>query len=73
VGRNRAEDESLTLDVGEAALLARCGENAIRLLLANGSIPHIRFGARGRTIRIPRAAFVCWLNSCGNREVAAKQ
>jgi excisionase family DNA binding protein len=53
-----------TIKVREAAQIADCGERAIRKKIADGSLPHIRFG---RSIRISRSAFLRWLESCGTR------
>jgi len=50
------------LKVWEAARIANCGSSAIRRGVAEGRIPHIRFG---RNILIPRVAFLRWLESCG--------
>jgi excisionase family DNA binding protein len=53
-----------TLKVSEAARIARTGEKAIRLGIAAGAIPHLKFG---RTIRIPKSSFLKWLETCGAR------
>ena len=51
-----------TYKVPEAAKVAGCGGRAIRNLIADNKIPHLRFG---RTILIPRSAFHRWLDSAG--------
>jgi excisionase family DNA binding protein len=58
----RQDEPTATYKVPEAARLARVGSNAIRKGIAEGKIPHIRFG---RNILIPKAAFHRWLDSCG--------
>jgi excisionase family DNA binding protein len=60
--RQKHNEDGATWKVPEAAQVARCGEQAIRRGIAEGRIPHIRFG---RNIYIPKAAFVRWLESCG--------
>lgn len=55
-------DEKLTLKVPEAAKLAGCGDRSIRNAIAEGAIPHLKFG---RNIVIPRSAFLRWLDSAG--------
>jgi excisionase family DNA binding protein len=52
-----------TLKVWEAAKLANVGDAAIYRGIAEGKIPHIKFG---RNILLPRSAFLRWLDSCGN-------
>jgi excisionase family DNA binding protein len=47
------------LKVEEAAKLAGCCQKSIRKLIVRGYVPCIRFG---RVIRLPRAAFMRWLN-----------
>jgi len=56
-----------TLTITEAALIAGCGEKSIRDGVADGSIPHIRFG---RKILLPRVAFTRWLDSAGQYAAA---
>jgi excisionase family DNA binding protein len=51
-----------TIRVREAARMVPCGERAIRNGIEEGVIPHIRFG---RNIRIPRSAFLRWIDSAG--------
>jgi excisionase family DNA binding protein len=58
------ENVRQTLRVSEAARIAGSGERAIRLGVASGTIPHIRFG---RNIVIPKRAFQLWLDSCGRQ------
>jgi excisionase family DNA binding protein len=58
----KTENASATLKVLEAAQIAGCGERAIRNGVADGSIPHLRFG---RNIRIPRSAFLRWIDNAG--------
>jgi excisionase family DNA binding protein len=63
--RENAKSTRLTLKVAEAAILAGCGKKTIRDLVARGSIPslpHI-----GRSIRIPRTAFLRWIDTAGGR------
>jgi len=58
-----ADDESrATLKILEAAKIAGVGARSIYKGVADGTIPHLRFG---RSILIPRAAFLRWLDSCG--------
>lgn len=57
-----------TYRVPEAARVAGSGERAIRNGIADGTIPHLRFG---RNIVIPRNAFHKWLDSCGQSGGAA--
>lgn len=54
--------EPATYKAPEAARVARVGTKAIRRGVADGTIPHLRFG---RNILIPRNAFHRWLDSCG--------
>jgi excisionase family DNA binding protein len=56
------EPARLTLKVAEAAILAGRGKKAIRDLVAQGSIPSL---PGGRNIRIPRSAFLRWLDNAG--------
>jgi excisionase family DNA binding protein len=56
------KDDVLTLKVKEAARLARTGDRSIYNLINAGAIPALYFG---RTIRIPRAAFLKWLENGG--------
>jgi excisionase family DNA binding protein len=58
-----AKIASVTFNVPEAAQTAGCGERAIRKGIDEGRIPHIRFG---RNIRIPRSAFLRWIDSAGS-------
>jgi excisionase family DNA binding protein len=58
----KTENASVTLKVPEAAQIAGCGERAIRNGIDEGTIPHIKFG---RNIRIPRSAFLRWIDSAG--------
>jgi excisionase family DNA binding protein len=51
-----------TYKVREAACVAGVGDAAIRRGIAQGRIPHLRFG---RNILIPKTAFHRWLDSCG--------
>lgn len=61
--RNRRKESiRVTYKVSEAARVAGVGEPAIRKGIADGRIPHIKFG---RNIVIPKSAFHRWLNSCG--------
>lgn len=60
--RRKESEERVTLKVGEAALIAGCGERKLRELIAAGHIPHLRFG---RNIRISRAAFLRWIENAG--------
>jgi excisionase family DNA binding protein len=61
--RHQKQNEvRVTIQVSEAALLAGSGERSIRDLIKAGIIPHLKFG---RNIKIPRAAFLRWLDSCG--------
>jgi excisionase family DNA binding protein len=53
--------------VPEAAKVAGCGERAIRNGIADGNIPHVRFG---RNIVIPKTSFHKWLDSCGTDTAA---
>ena len=53
-----------TYKVPEAAKVAGTGERSIRDGIAEGKIPHLRFG---RNILIPRVAFHRWLDSCGGQ------
>ena len=62
MNKNRNESEKATFKVPEAAKFAGCGSSAIRRGIAEGRIPHIRFG---RNILIPKVAFIRWLESCG--------
>lgn len=62
MSKNNKETERATWKVGEAAKVAGCGSAAIYQGVAEGRIPHIRFG---RNILIPKAAFRDWLESCG--------
>lgn len=57
-----ARQERATYKVVEAARVAGVGGAAIRRGIAEGSIPHIKFG---RNILIPRRAFHAWLDNCG--------
>jgi excisionase family DNA binding protein len=61
-GKARRENEVATLKVPEAARIARVGTAAIYKGVKEGTIPHLPFG---RTIIIPRAAFMRFLESCG--------
>jgi excisionase family DNA binding protein len=56
--QKKPQIERATIKVCEAALIADCGERAIRNKIADGSLKVIRFG---RTIRISKAAFLRWL------------
>jgi len=67
--RQNATQERATYKVGEAARVAGVGDAAIRRGIAEGSIPHIRFG---RNVLIPRTAFMRWIDSCGEVQTAAK-
>jgi excisionase family DNA binding protein len=51
-----------TLKIPEAAKIAGVGTRAIYNGVADGKIPHLKFG---RNILIPRSAFMRWLDSCG--------
>jgi excisionase family DNA binding protein len=62
VEKHKGKSDKATWKVGEAAKYAGCGASAIRRGIAEGRIPHIRFG---RNILIPKAAFSRWLESCG--------
>ena len=53
-----------TYKVPEAAKVAGCGQRAIRNGVADGSIPHIKFG---RNILIPKNRFHEWLDHCGEQ------
>jgi excisionase family DNA binding protein len=58
-----ADDEKrVTLKVPEAAKIAGCGEKALRRAIAEGKVPHLRFG---RNIILPRLAFLNYINSAG--------
>jgi excisionase family DNA binding protein len=59
---NKEQNNRATYKVPEAAKVAGVGQIAIYKGVADGTIPHIRFG---RNILIPRAAFHKWLDSCG--------
>jgi excisionase family DNA binding protein len=50
-----------TYTVAEAAKVAGTGQQAIRKGIANGDIPHLRFGRR---IMIPKVAFHRYLDTC---------
>jgi excisionase family DNA binding protein len=58
-----------TLKIPEAAAIAGTGTRAIRDGVADGSIPHLRFG---RNILIPKNAFNRWLDSCAGTFSQAK-
>jgi excisionase family DNA binding protein len=51
-----------TLRVHEAAAIARCHDKIIRKYVAAGVLPRLELT---RTILIPRAAFMAWLESGG--------
>jgi excisionase family DNA binding protein len=56
--QTKSEITRATIKVREAAQIADCGEQAIRKKIADGSLPHLRFG---RSIRISKTAFLRWL------------
>lgn len=56
------KNDGACFKVPEAARAVPTSEGAIRRGIAQGKIPHIRFG---RNILIPKAAFLRWLESCG--------
>jgi excisionase family DNA binding protein len=56
--QKKPQIERATIKVREAALIADCGERAIRKKIADGLLPHLKFG---RSIRISKAAFLRWL------------
>jgi excisionase family DNA binding protein len=56
--------ECVTLKIPEAAQIAGCGVMAIRKRIGTGEIPHLRLGKN--IIRIPRAAFLRWIESAGS-------
>jgi excisionase family DNA binding protein len=58
------DDERVTWKVPEAARIAGCGDRALRKAIAEGKVPHLRFG---RNILIPRLAFLKYLNSAGGK------
>ena len=60
------EPERTTWKVPECAKAAGCGRAAIYAAVKAGRIPHIRFG---RTILIPKRAFLTWIESCGLQAV----
>ena len=60
--RQMSHKEGATFKVPEAASYARVGQAAIYNGIHAGTIPHIKFG---RNILIPKAAFIRWLESCG--------
>jgi excisionase family DNA binding protein len=64
-----ADAERATFKVPEAARVAGCGDRAIRNGIADGRIPHLKFG---RNILIPKAAFFRWLDSCGQTGEGAR-
>jgi excisionase family DNA binding protein len=57
--RPLTESELAPLTVAEAAKLAKCGPMPIRRAIENGDIPRLPIG---RTVKIPRAAFMRWLD-----------
>jgi excisionase family DNA binding protein len=59
---NEQRTDSACFKVPEAARAVPTSERAIRKGIAEGRIPHIRFG---RNILIPKSAFLKWLESCG--------
>ena len=58
VPAEKSDGVRVTLKVPEAARIAGCGERSIRNGIADGTIPHLRFG---RNIVIPYASFVRWI------------
>jgi excisionase family DNA binding protein len=62
--KNRA-----TIKVPEAAEIAGIGTRSIRDAIADGRIPHLRFG---RVIVIPREPFLRWLNSSADAKGASR-
>jgi excisionase family DNA binding protein len=58
-----------TYKVPEAARIARVGSQAIRKGIKAGRIPHVKFG---RSILIPKSAFLRWLDQCGGMQEAAQ-
>jgi excisionase family DNA binding protein len=67
--QNKADGNRVTWKVPEAARVAGCGDRAIRNGIANGTIPHVKFG---RNIVIPRVAFLRWLEACGELDTASE-
>ena len=61
-------EQTATYKVPQAARVAGVGSAAIRRGVAEGTIPHIRFG---RNILIPKSAFHRWLDSCGGARPVA--
>jgi excisionase family DNA binding protein len=62
--KRKTDENRATLKVPEAALIAGCGEKAIRDGIKEGRIPHLRLS---RNILIPRAAFMRYIDSAGQR------
>ena len=60
--------DGATFKVPEAARYARVGQAAIYNGIHAGTIPHIKFG---RNILIPKAAFIRWLETCGQETAGA--
>jgi excisionase family DNA binding protein len=60
--RKESDGVRATLKVHEAAQIAGTGSRAIRNGIADGTIPHIKFG---RNIVIPRSAFLRFLDNAG--------
>lgn len=55
-------EEPAVYKIRQPAKVAQVGTAAICRGVAEGRIPHLRFG---KTIVIPRTAFLDWLNNCG--------
>ncbi len=56
----------VTLTVREAARIAGCGERTIRRGIANGTIPHLRWG---RNILIPKESFLRCLEATAMKAI----
>lgn len=52
--------DALVLSVSEAARLLGVGRNHVYEMVAEGTIPHVRFG---RLIKIPRSELERWLST----------
>jgi excisionase family DNA binding protein len=66
INRARNPEEPAVYKIRQAAKVAQVGTAAIYRGVAEGRIPHLRFG---KTIVIPRTAFLDWLNNCGKVKV----
>ena len=56
---SKCDESPVMLTIREAAAIARVGTVAIRVGVAKGVIPHMRFGTR--KVLIPRDKFITWL------------